>query len=126
MKNISLRAELQKYAEAVYGLEDNKGWQKKFRLPMDFIGFQGHFPQNPVLPAVIQVLMSEVTLAEAIQKNIRLHTVHEAKFTKPIAPNSLLTCTVTIQSTENGYTWSCTIMDDTTLAAKFRCTGEEL
>ena len=37
--------------------------KQRYRFSPDFIGFAGHFPGNPILPAFVQILMA-LTLTE--------------------------------------------------------------
>lgn len=54
-----------------------------FRFPADFVGFQGHFPGQPVLPGICLVLAT-LALAEASGGSpLRLLEVLSAKFTAP-------------------------------------------
>ena len=52
----------------------------------DFIGFSGHFPGYPILPAFIQVLMV-VSMAEDVKgHNLRFSSLEKAKFQNKIFP----------------------------------------
>ena len=47
--------------------ETEKGtWVRSYRFAPDFIGFSGHFPGYPILPAFVQVLMVQ-TMAEEVK-----------------------------------------------------------
>ena len=52
----------------------------------DFIGFSGHFPGYPILPAFIQVL-AVLTMAEETKgRGLQVLTLEKAKFQKEIFP----------------------------------------
>ncbi len=52
----------------------------------DFIGFSGHFPGYPILPAFVQVL-SVLVLAEEVKgRPLKVLTLEKAKFQKEIFP----------------------------------------
>lgn len=56
----------------------------------DFIGFSGHFPGYPILPAFIQVL-AVLTLAEETKgRRLKVLTLEKAKFQKEIFPGQKL------------------------------------
>jgi 3-hydroxyacyl-[acyl-carrier-protein] dehydratase len=58
----------------------------RYRFDPGFIGFEGHFPGNPVLPALVQI-RAVMSLAEAEGgKTLRLAAVRSAKFLAPIRP----------------------------------------
>ena len=60
---------------------------RRYRFDPGFIGFSGHFPGNPVLPAIVQI-RAVVSLAEAEGgKTLRLAAVRSAKFLAPIRPD---------------------------------------
>lgn len=57
-------------------------------FPATFIGFQGHFADQPVLPGVCLVLAALV-LAESIEDAaLSIREIVAAKFFSPVAPNA--------------------------------------
>ncbi len=52
----------------------------------DFIGFSGHFPGYPILPAFIQVLMVMNMAEELKGRNLRFSSLEKAKFQNKIFP----------------------------------------
>lgn len=59
---------------------------RRYRFPADFIGFSGHFPGDPILPAIVQI-GTVVSLAEEhAGRPLRLAAVEFAKFLLPIHP----------------------------------------
>lgn len=62
------------------------GLQRRFRFPETFIGFQGHFPGEPVLPAFIQVLTAQVAVEEHCGEPLLLEKLLRARFTRIIRP----------------------------------------
>lgn len=68
-------------------------WTVDYRLPRDFPGFTGHFPGNPVLPALLQVVMVRLLIEEALGVPCSLE-VRNAKFSVPIRPDALITVSV--------------------------------
>ena len=60
--------------------------RRGYRFGPAFVGFQGHFPGHPILPALVQILTG-VTLAEAwFEKPLDLVAIDNAKFLLPIYP----------------------------------------
>ncbi len=66
-----------------------------YRLPVDFPGFRGHFPGNPVCPAVVQSRAALLTLERAENVRYRLEGVSNAKFMNPLGPEQLFTVELT-------------------------------
>ncbi|MDT8391703.1 MAG: hypothetical protein RRC34_14480 [Lentisphaeria bacterium] len=52
-----------------------------FSFPAEFIGFQGHFPDAPVLPGICMIQAFLVMHAAHRGRDFRLNTVLAAKFT---------------------------------------------
>lgn len=66
----------------------------EFVFAPDFLGFAGHFPDAPVLPAAVQLMLGRRVLERWSGKACRLKGVSQAKFFKPITPQArvLATC----------------------------------
>ena len=72
--------------EALAGTGTETG-ARRYRFGPGFIGFSGHFPGNPILPAIVQIC-AVVSLAESESgKSLRLAAVRSAKFLAPIRPD---------------------------------------
>lgn len=61
-----------------------------FALPSDFVGFQGHFPGNPVMPGVCMVAAVLLAIEPAVGAAVRMARLKSAKFFSPIAPGDRL------------------------------------
>ena len=61
----------------------------------DFIGFSGHFPGYPILPAVVQLIAALCLIEEQKGHQLQLHSVQNAKFLQEIRPGNeiLIQCT---------------------------------
>ena len=60
---------------------------RRYRFAPGFIGFSGHFPGNPILPAIVQVCAVISLAEEEGGKALRLAAVRSAKFLSPIRPD---------------------------------------
>lgn len=60
-----------------------------FCCPPNFVGFSGHFPDNPILPGVVQLMMGAFTASMGKETNTQ--SVKRAKFTRPVKPNEVIT-----------------------------------
>ena len=56
----------------------------------DFSVFRGHFPGNPTLPGVCELICVEVLLEKIFGKTAALAELSKAKFFSPIAPEEPL------------------------------------
>ena len=61
-----------------------------FRFPPDFPGFQGHFPGNPVLPAVCMIRAAVALLGRWVAHDLRIVEVVSAKFFTSAGPGERL------------------------------------
>lgn len=57
-----------------------------FCFPEHFIGFSGHFPGNPVLPGIAQMMAVQITAAGK-GKTAGLVQVKRCKFLRPVKPD---------------------------------------
>jgi 3-hydroxyacyl-[acyl-carrier-protein] dehydratase len=69
-------------------------WMQDLRLPPDFIGFAGHFPDNPLLPAFVQIRIAQTLIETALSRPLRAAAVSQSKFLRPIRPNETMTFTI--------------------------------
>lgn len=70
----------------------------EFVFPPDFVGFEGHFPGNPIVPGIVQVMAGILTAGEG--SPLRLVKVNRAKFVRIIGPGE--TIGVVAMNTEKG------------------------
>jgi 3-hydroxyacyl-[acyl-carrier-protein] dehydratase len=70
-----------------------------------FTGFDGHFPGNPVVPAVCQLSAVEVLAHLALGRDdLKLATISLMKFRAPLVPNDTATFIFRILQEENTIT----------------------
>jgi 3-hydroxymyristoyl/3-hydroxydecanoyl-(acyl carrier protein) dehydratase len=65
-----------------------------FTFPAEFIGFQGHFPTNKVLPGACQIQCVLSTIEKALQERVVLKEIILAKYVAPVLPDENIKCTV--------------------------------
>ena len=58
----------------------------EFCLSPEFIGFQGHFPGQPVLPGVCMICAVLVAAEDTLGMEIKMRAVKSAKFFSPVLP----------------------------------------
>jgi 3-hydroxyacyl-[acyl-carrier-protein] dehydratase len=57
----------------------------RFVFPEDFTGFQGHFPDRPVLPGICEIQAVTAILETWHKKRVRLKEIVLAKFFSPVS-----------------------------------------
>jgi len=63
----------------------------RFHPTVDFIGFSGHFPNFPILPAMLQVLLGIIVSEELYGSSLTLQKLDKAKFMVQIKPEQTIT-----------------------------------
>jgi len=61
--------------------------RQRYRFAPQFIGFAGHFPGYPILPAFVQILMALTVIEQHRGCRLQVSGVEKAKFHMPLRPN---------------------------------------
>ena len=62
-----------------------------FSFDRDFIGFSGHFPGYPILPAVLQLLLAQLLIEKQKGCRVKVTGIAKAKFLSEIRPDDRIT-----------------------------------
>lgn len=100
---------------------------RRYRFAPGFIGFSGHFPDNPILPAIVQVCAAVSLAEEEGGKAVRLAAVRSAKFLSPIRPGEEVSiqCRRRVDSGEDIYDATLSVEGKTSAAFQLRLAEEE-
>lgn len=90
--------------------ESREGDKYVYLIGEDFPAFEGHFPQKPILPAVVQVQFALDALARLQGGVYRLKKVSKAKFSRPVPPNTRLGVEITPKP-QNAFCAQLTLPD---------------
>ena len=88
---MSIKNEVEKNMTA-FESSDDKTLTARFKFPIDFIGFQGHFPSEKVLPGVCQIQCAASMLERFFGKPVLLKEIVSAKFFAPVFPSEEIIC----------------------------------
>lgn len=116
---LSMRQELNNVSQKVTKNQADDGtdvFTKCFAIQSDFLAFQGHFPDHPILPGIVEIMMAEITISEVMQAEYTVQEVKQGKFLKPIEPNNDVYAKVFLVKDN---IWDCEIHTDI-LAGRFR------
>ncbi|MCA8917928.1 MAG: hypothetical protein KDB68_05605 [Planctomycetes bacterium] len=83
---------------------DAEAGSARLRFSGDELFFKGHFPEGPVLPAVVQVAAAVHFAGRALGREVRLAEVSRAKFMNPTGPGRELVMAMSLESGEDGRT----------------------
>ncbi len=80
-------------AATVGGIRQGEGgWiGRAFRFEPGFLGFSGHFPGYPLVPAFVQVLASIVVMESVKEMGLDITALDNAKFQRELLPGALVT-----------------------------------
>ena len=82
--------------------DDDGSYSAVITFDPAFTGFDGHFPGNPVVPAVCQLSALEVLVHLALgHQNLKLATISLMKCRAPLLPNDTATFAFTISQNDN-------------------------
>lgn len=71
-----------------------------FHFGPDFAGFDGHFPGNPILPGIAQIMA--VALTARPDGRAKLLQVGRTKFSSMVRPGMTMRVRATVRETETG------------------------
>ena len=63
-------------------------WEASFAFDASFAGFNGHFPGNPVVPGIVQIMA--VTLTAAPGADANLQQIGRSKFLSMVVPGDVM------------------------------------
>ena len=98
---------------------------RRYLFPSDFIGFSGHFPGYPILPAFVQILMALTLVEELIGGPLELAAIEKAKFLLELRPNQEIVVQVREQRLGERPGCEARLLAEGEVAASFRMILEE-
>ncbi len=99
--------------------ETERGYEMGYVFPPTFSGFQGHFPQNPILPAIIQLMTARESIIEQMGRDLLITKVTRAKFQKIITPDIPVTVVWTLREQEDTFICKCILETEGNPASSF-------
>ncbi len=86
------KAAIEPLSIEILELEKNKSTYKlerQFCFSKDFIGFKGHFPNNPVVPGVVQISCVRYMCSLFFNKLLHISKIYKVKFIRIITPGQI-------------------------------------
>jgi 3-hydroxyacyl-[acyl-carrier-protein] dehydratase len=81
---------------------NNPNLNAKIKFDKNFIGFQGHFPGNPVLPGVVMIKIMTIMLELFNKKKYILSQIKQAKFIEPVFADMTTLFTIKSEKDKDG------------------------
>ncbi|MBU0729658.1 MAG: beta-hydroxyacyl-ACP dehydratase [Proteobacteria bacterium] len=88
-----------------------------FSFAEDFPAFAGHFPQEPVFPAVVQLAIVRIIAGQGLDRKLKLALVERAKFSGVVRPHEEIKVTVNLQESNEGIRAKFKIIRDNVTVA---------
>lgn len=85
MNSSQIKAELRQRMQTAITTPKNNA-TGKITFDEEFCGFAGHFPDNPIVPAVCLLAAAELLAMEMMQCNLQLQEITSMKFKKHLVP----------------------------------------
>ena len=108
--------------------DDSGTMEGRYLFTDRFAGFAGHFPEHPILPAIVEIMTVVSLVGEQMGCRQRLVAVEDAKFLKPVLPNQelLVRCRQRTVKGQLLYDAQLTVGDTTTatMLLELACAGE--
>ncbi len=86
--------------------------ERTFCFSKQFIGFNGHFPNNPVLPGVVQISCVRYMCSLFFNRTLKLLQIQKVKFIKVIKPNEIFKISIVIKKVNDYIQANFTITSD--------------
>jgi 3-hydroxyacyl-[acyl-carrier-protein] dehydratase len=99
---------------------------RRYLFKPDFIGYRGHFPGYPILPAFVQILTAITLVEEHINCSLDLVSVEKAKFHLPLHPELEIKVTCTQRRMGDNSICDARLTVAEGLASSFRFTFSEM
>ncbi|SDZ76587.1 3-hydroxyacyl-[acyl-carrier-protein] dehydratase [Desulfuromusa kysingii] len=113
-----MRAAIKESALAPAQITELTGVQR-FSFGQNFIGFAGHFPEYPILPAVLQVLLAQLLAEEIIGSPLSVLSLTRAKFLRQLRPEDQIEVHLSCRKKDTAWACRCELQVDGQSAASF-------
>ena len=98
---------------------------QKYCFHSDFIGFSGHFPGYPILPALVQLMTGVALIERQKGRTLTIETLVNAKFLMELRPNQEIVVKCQESTVQGKLSCKITLFVDERTAASFSMTFKE-
>ena len=113
-----MRAAIKAAALAPAQISKSAG-EQSFCFDQNFIGFGGHFPEYPILPAVLQVLLAQMLAEEVIGSPLSVCSLIRAKFVQQLRPGDQIDVCLNYREQDGSFHCASELQVSGQLAASF-------
>lgn len=87
----SLMQQISVAALGMVAVDDFGTLKRQYCFAENFLGFSGHFPGHPILPAIVEIMIVVSLISDHARTAQSLLSVESAKFLNPVGPNQEIT-----------------------------------
>ncbi len=109
----------QQIETSALGPVEHMAGAQSFCFEDDFLGFAGHFPDYPILPAVLQILLAQMVVEQVQGQRLMLLSAERAKFSRQLRPKDQIDVEVIIGENQGDLHCKCQLRCEGTVAASF-------
>ena len=93
--------------------------EQSFCFAEDFLGFAGHFPGYPILPAILQTLLAQLVAEQLRGGRLEFLSLERAKFKRELRPGDRIRVKVTFLQISDELRCAAELYCDDASAATF-------
>ena len=90
-----------------------------FFIPSIFSGFDGHFPGQPVVPGISQLLMAQVAIEKFYNKTMVIQSITRAKFIAQLSPEVSIKVVWKTKVSDEKTVYVCKLLVDSDIVSSF-------
>ncbi len=102
---------------------DSGSFEAEIVFPAEFIGFQGHFPANPIVPGVVVIGALTAACEKALGMPLKITGIEKARFLSPITPGMKVKMHINPAPQESGYLVKAKLTSDRKKISSVTCTA---
>ncbi len=73
----------------------------KMAIPEDFEAFDGHFPENPILPGIMLLEIGNLALELFMEQAVVFKNIKKMKISGVVLPNQIISCNLKIDKSND-------------------------
>jgi len=112
--------ELQQLLQHFSVKEDKSSLEATLHIPPDLLAFDGHFPNEPILPGIVQISIARELVEKALDSRVEMKEVQRARMSELILPNDDIQIKMTLsEETENLWRAKASVIKANKTASRF-------
>ena len=93
--------------------------EQSFCFDESFLGFAGHFPGYPILPAILQTLLAQIVAEQVLGCSLQFQALKRAKFSRQLRPGETIDVSLSCLEKEGQMRCAAKLQVEDEIAATF-------